>query len=113
MAAFTRIQELKAWMDTQSDANLITLGYVQAEVNTLRSAITDLNTLASIFTGTVAQGVTPSDYRTFSKLLYGMGAISADATWREEASLWPFPSSLPPVPPMLPPRPLWSTSQPA
>ncbi len=75
MADFTRIQELKAWMDTQSDANLITLGYVQAEVNTLRSAITDLNTLASIFTGTVAQGVTPYDYRTFSKLLYGMGVI--------------------------------------
>ena len=75
MADFTRVQELKAWMDTQSDANLIALGYVQAEVNTLRSAITDLNTLASIYTGAVAQGVTPYDYRTFSKLLYGMGVL--------------------------------------
>ncbi len=75
MADLTRCQEFKAWLDTQTDANLIALGFVQAEVNTLRSAFVDLNQLASIFTGTLAQGLTAYDYRTFSKQLAGMGII--------------------------------------
>ena len=67
---FTQIQTFAAWLATQTDANLITLGYVQGEVNTLRSAITDLDQLRTIFQGGAALA-SAKDFRTFSKLLTG------------------------------------------
>lgn len=67
----TQIQNFKAWLDTQTDAQLIALGYVQAEVNTLRSAYVDLDQLRQVFQG-VATRTPAYDYRTFSKLLVGV-----------------------------------------
>ena len=51
------------------------VGSYDEKQNTLRSAINDMNTLATIYFGTAAQGVTAYDFRTFAKLLYGMGVI--------------------------------------
>lgn len=69
---FQIIKQFKTWLDTQTDANLIVLGYVQAEVNTLRSAMVDLDKLRTVFEGTGTQ--TPAyDFRQFSKLLLGTG----------------------------------------
>lgn len=61
----------KAWLDTQADADLVALGFVQAEVNTLRSAFGDLNQLETIYTG-AANLATAKDFRTFAKLLVGV-----------------------------------------
>jgi hypothetical protein len=68
---FRSIQLFKAWLDTQTDAALLALGYAQGEVNTLRSAYTDLDQLRTVYEGTATR--TPAyDYRTFAKLLVGV-----------------------------------------
>lgn len=45
---FVEIVTFKAWLDTQTDAQLIALGYEQAEVTLLRAAYTDLVNLNNI-----------------------------------------------------------------
>lgn len=63
---------LKAFLDSQSDAQLIAIGYTQAEVNTLRSAYVDAKALADTWNGTSV--FTPArDLRTFAKLVWGSG----------------------------------------
>jgi hypothetical protein len=67
----TQVGQLKAWMDTQTDANLTALGYLPGEVATLRSAITDLDQLRQVYQGLATR--TPAyDYRQFAKLLAGI-----------------------------------------
>lgn len=61
----------KAWLDTQLDADLIALGFVQADVNTLRSAMSDLAQLQQIYIGAINLA-TAKDFRTFAKLLAGV-----------------------------------------
>lgn len=70
--AFTNIQQYKAWLDTQTDQNLIDLGFVQADVNVLRSAIGDLDQLRNIYQGGATLG-SAKDFRTFSKQLWRFG----------------------------------------
>lgn len=56
------------------DATFLASPYnmAQADINTLRSAIGDLNDLANAFQGTASTHLTGTyDYRTFSKLLWG------------------------------------------
>lgn len=65
-----QIQLFEAWLLTQADANLVSLGYVQAEVNTMKSAYADLDQLRTIYEGT-ANLTTAKDFRTFAKLLTG------------------------------------------
>ena len=73
-------RQFKAWLDTQSDAQLIALPaggapatLLQADVNVLRSAIADLNDLNLVYQGLTSAHVTGTyDYRTFSKLLTGL-----------------------------------------
>jgi hypothetical protein len=62
---------VKAWLDTQSDAQLLALGLVQGDINVLRSAMGDLVQLQTIFMGTVNLA-TAKDFRTFSKQLTGL-----------------------------------------
>lgn len=71
-SAFNTVKLTKTYLDTQTDANLIALGYTQGEVNTLRSAILDLDNLRQVWEGTRTQG-TAYDFRTFEKLLWGFG----------------------------------------
>jgi hypothetical protein len=70
------IGDLKAWLDTQTDPNLIALAgnpsYTQADVNLLRSAVGDLEQLRTIYQGTVALAV-PKDFRTFAKQIFKFG----------------------------------------
>jgi hypothetical protein len=71
-SAVQLIKQHKTWLDTQTDANLIALGFVQAEVDQIRSAMTDLDQLRTVFEGTGTR--TPAyDYRTFAKLMIGVG----------------------------------------
>lgn len=65
------VQIFKAYLDTQTDAALLALGYNQTDVNTLRSAYTDLDKLRQVYEGSSSQ--TPAyDFRTFAKLLAGV-----------------------------------------
>ena len=66
------IQYTAAWIAGQTDQDLINLGYTQAEVNTLKSAMSDLDQLRTIFVGNATLG-TAKDFRTFAKRLCGLG----------------------------------------
>jgi hypothetical protein len=68
---FVQVVTFKAWLDTQTDAQLIGLGYVQAEVNLLRAAYVDLTNLNNI---AHAQGTQPaaSDFFFNAKHLTGL-----------------------------------------
>lgn len=69
---FDEIRNFKIWLDTQTDLALTTgLGYTGAEVNTLRSAATDLDQLRQIYEGLANLGVA-KDFRAFAKLLTGV-----------------------------------------
>lgn len=73
--AFVRIQQYKAWLDTQPDATLInTYGAVQADVDVLRSALADLELLRTIYLGSVNLAAA-KDFRTFAKLTYPFGSL--------------------------------------
>lgn len=74
-ATFLRIQQFKAWLDTLDDATMTsTYGYVQGDLNILRSAFVDLEQLRSIYQGSANLAVA-KDFRTFDKLLYPFGSI--------------------------------------
>jgi hypothetical protein len=65
------IVTVKAWLDSQTDAALIGLGYVQAEVTLLRASFTDLANLSNI---AHAQGTQPAanDFFFNAKHLLGL-----------------------------------------
>lgn len=71
-AATRSITQLKAYLDTQTDAALVTLGYTSGEVAVLRSAMNDLVDLAGVFNGSATAKTLPYDYRTFAKQLIGV-----------------------------------------
>ena len=72
--AMLRIQQFKLWLDTVSDQTLINLGFVQADVDTLRSAVSDLEQLRTIYDGAATLAVA-KDFRTFTKQVYAFGSI--------------------------------------
>ena len=65
-----QIQLFEAYLVATPDATLITAGYIQAEVNTLKSAYSDLDQLRTIYEGGANLSVA-KDFRTFAKLLVG------------------------------------------
>jgi len=71
-AALNNAEQFKAFLDTKTDQNLLDLSFAQADVNTLRSAVGDLEQLSNIFLGQVNLSVA-KDFTTFSKLLIGVG----------------------------------------
>lgn len=72
---FLRAQQFKTWLDTVTDAQLIaTYGYVQADIDVLRSSVGDLDILRTVYQGAATQG-SLKDFRTFTKQLYPFGSI--------------------------------------
>lgn len=71
-AALDKVEQFKAFLDTKTDPDLVALGFVQADVNVLRSAIGDLEQLSNIFLGQVNLA-SAKDFRTFAKQLIGTG----------------------------------------
>jgi hypothetical protein len=70
-----RIMQYKAWLDTVPDSDFITQGgYVQADLDILRSAISDMDQLRSVYQGLSAVA-TAKDFRTFAKLMYPYGSL--------------------------------------
>ena len=71
-----RVQQFKIFLDTIPDATLTsTYGFVQADVDTLRSALTDLEQLRTIYQGTATLAVA-KDFRTFAKQTYAFGSLT-------------------------------------
>lgn len=72
---FNEIVNINLWLAANGVAGLEALGYTTAEANIIMSAFNDLGRLQQIFTGTVAQGATAYDFRTFVKQLWGLGDV--------------------------------------
>src|SRR5258706_16092877 len=74
-ATFLRIQQFKIFLDTISDANLISLyGFVQADLDILRSSLSDAEQLRGLYQGASTLGVA-KDFRTFAKQVYAFGSF--------------------------------------
>lgn len=74
-SVFNAIQvvgQFKDWLDTQTDADLIALNFVQSDVDQIRSAMADLGHLRGVFFGVSTRAVA-YDYRTFTKRCLGTG----------------------------------------
>ena len=69
-----RATELKAWLDGKTDADLIALGYVQADVDAIRSAFADAAQLGAIYNGSAALAVA-KNFGTFLKRLAGLSRV--------------------------------------
>lgn len=63
---------MKAWLDSKTAQDLIALGYVQADVDALKSAFTDLDNLAKIASGTQGGQTAPNNYQFWSGKLTGV-----------------------------------------
>jgi hypothetical protein len=68
---FQEIQYTQAWLAGTTDAELTALGYTTAEVAVLKSAMSDLDQLRTIFIGN-ATLATAKDFRQFAKRLTGL-----------------------------------------
>lgn len=67
------IDVFAATLAATTDAVLLALGMAQADINTLRSAITDAADLSKVFNGTASVHLTGTyNYTQFIKLLYGV-----------------------------------------
>lgn len=67
-----RIINFKAWLDGQTDPDLVALGYSAPDIANMRSALGDAQQLANIYSGT-ATLTNVKDFRTFLKRLWGLG----------------------------------------
>ena len=68
-----QIQVFASELAAVTDADLLALGYVQTEIDILRSAVNDMDDLAGVFTGVSSTHLTGTyDYTSFVKLLYGV-----------------------------------------
>lgn len=66
-----RVRIFKARLDTLTDLDITNLGYTSTEKDQLRSALSDMDQLRTIFEGSANLAVA-KDFRTFSKLLTGV-----------------------------------------
>lgn len=67
-----QIAAFKAWLDTQLDTDLTSMGYTAGDVSNLRSAYNDAGALQSVWIGTGT--LTPArDLRTFARRIWGTG----------------------------------------
>jgi hypothetical protein len=71
-ASFRGIAQFKSWLDGITVQNLVDLGYLSGEANGIKSAMSDLEQLRTIFEGTTTLAVA-KDFRTFAKQALGPG----------------------------------------
>lgn len=71
--SLAKVAAFKAFLDAVPDLTLTgTYGFLQADVDILRSALGDLNQLVTLYQGGATLGVA-KDFRTFIKLIWGFG----------------------------------------
>lgn len=73
-AAINRAGQFAYFLAGKTDADLIALGYVQAEVDTLRAAFADLVKIGQVYMGNQIQAA-PNDFRSNVRKVFGMGAV--------------------------------------
>lgn len=74
-SAFLRIQQFKTFLDTIPDATLISAyGYAQGDIDLLRSSLTDMEQLRTIYQGAAALA-SAKDFRAFTKQIYPFGSL--------------------------------------
>lgn len=66
-----RIRRLQIVLVAKTNQELLDAGYVQADVDTLKSAFVDLDKLAQVYYGLATQATT-YDFQTFAKRLTGV-----------------------------------------
>jgi len=71
---FGDVLTLKGFLDTKTESDLTAMGYTAQEVAVLKTAMTDLFTLASIWSGQASQ-TSPYDFRQFVRQLWGVGSF--------------------------------------
>lgn len=72
---FIRAQELNTFLVGYPDGNLISdFGYVQGDINILKSALADVDALRLVYQGTNPQ-TSVKDFRLFLKQIWGLGAL--------------------------------------
>ncbi len=72
--AFIQVGVMKAYLDATPDADLIALGYIQAEVTNLKTAVNELTQLSTIWNG-VANLSVAKDFKVFVSRIWGVGAF--------------------------------------
>jgi hypothetical protein len=68
---FDQIKTFQAWLAGQTSQALLDKGYLQADVDIIKSAYTDLDRLRTIYDGTVNLP-TAQDFRVFAHQLTGI-----------------------------------------
>jgi hypothetical protein len=68
---FNEVAIIKTWIDGKTDAELIALGYSQAEADLIQAAYTDLDNLRKVATGQQQQ-VGTNDFFFNAKKLLGL-----------------------------------------
>lgn len=71
---FNQVKELDYFLDAASTEQLVAKGYTAGEVALLKSAVSDLDQLRTIYTGDAALA-NVKDFRTFARQLWGLGAL--------------------------------------
>ncbi len=69
-----QVSLLKAYLDATIDADLTAMGYVQAEVTNLKTAVNELTQLSTIWHGTANLAVA-KDFKVFVSRIWGLGAF--------------------------------------
>jgi hypothetical protein len=68
-STFEQVAVIKVWVDGKTDADLIALGYTQAEVDLIQAAYTDLDNLRKVAAGQQQQVGTNDFFFNAKKLL--------------------------------------------
>jgi hypothetical protein len=71
-ASLDNVRKLKIALDGAPNQTLLDIGFTQNDIDTIRSAFTDLDNLRQIFEGGRNQ-MTAYDFRTFARRLIGTG----------------------------------------
>lgn len=73
-ATMDNVTKLKAVIDGYSSAQLVSnFGFVQADADVLKSAITDMANIVAAWNGQAMTGTVPRDHKVFAKQLLGTG----------------------------------------
>lgn len=68
---FVQVSNFNTWLQGTADANLVALGYTQAEVTTLKAALFDLNKLYQVSTAAATQASANDFWFNAKNLLNG------------------------------------------
>lgn len=72
--AINKVAELRQWVNTTSDQDLLDLGWSTDEVAIIKSAFDDMDQFVKIYKGN--QPLTAAkDFRTFIKRMWGLGVV--------------------------------------